>query len=128
MNIEERKTNRGFDVLEFTDLSGSKCSIQKSSLATDDAIWIGIEKADPKIMLKDTPQGGTGWIKYDIPDNVLLTTRMHLNMNQVKELLPIFQRFIDTGEIVKRTPFEKCYSFNDIIFTKECREICKEER
>lgn len=45
MNLE--KNQRGFENGKFTDLYGEKCSIQKSSLATDDAIWLGIDK--PKL-------------------------------------------------------------------------------
>ena len=99
------KTNRGFSVDRFLDLYGSKCSIQKSSLATDDAIWIGIDDAEPKILASkaasfvvDTTET-TGWVPYPIPDEVLLTTRMHLNREQVAELLPTLQRFVETGEL-----------------------------
>lgn len=41
-----------------------------------------------------------GWVKYPIPDCVSINTRMHLNREQVKELLPILQKFVDTGDIV----------------------------
>ena len=77
-----------------------KCSIQKSSLATDDAIWIGINDADPQILAGKTKQGGTGWVKYDIPGDVTFITRMHLNRALAKKILPILERFIETGEIV----------------------------
>lgn len=97
--MERKTTRRGFPLCEFRDLYGAKCSIQKSSLATDDAIWLGIDDADPQILASKVVEGGTGWVKYPIPEDVLLTTRMHLNREQVFELLPILQRFVDTGEI-----------------------------
>ena len=45
--MEIERNQRGFEVGKFTDLFGEKCSIQKSSLATDDAIWLGID--NPKL-------------------------------------------------------------------------------
>ena len=102
MRVKPCKTVRGFDLIEFKDRYGAKCNIQKSSLATENAIWLGVEDANPQIMASKTKEGGTGWVKYDIPDNVLLTTRMHLTQEQVKDLLPILQRFADTGELAVR--------------------------
>ena len=97
--MKKLKTVRGFDIYKFPDLYGAMCSLQKSSLATDDAIWLGVDDADPKILASQTPKGGTGWVKYRIPDNVLLTTRMYLNRKQVAALLPVLQKFVDTGDI-----------------------------
>jgi len=100
-----KKTDRGFAIQEFKDRYGAKCSIQKSSLATEDCIWLGIDDPDPKIMASDAPKHGiqtaatTGWISYPIPKDVLLTTRMHLTQAQVEKLLPILTRFVETGEI-----------------------------
>jgi len=81
------------------DRYGAECSIQKSSLATENAIWFGVDDADPKIMASKTKEGGTGWISYYIPEDVLLSTRMHLTQMQVQELLPILQTFAETGEL-----------------------------
>jgi len=100
MEISKAHTERGFDLIEFEDLYYSKCNIQKSSLATEDAIWFGVRNAQPKIMASKTKEGGTGWVDYLIPEDVLLTTRMHLSIEQVKKLLPILQRFAETGEIL----------------------------
>jgi len=47
---------RGFAFIEFDDASGTACNIQKSSLATDDAIWIGAKEIGLK---KFTPY--VGW-------------------------------------------------------------------
>lgn len=97
--MERKTTWRGFALIEFTDLYGTQCSLQKSSLATDDAIWLGVDDADPKIMASKTPQGGTGWVPYEIPKDVSLTTRMHLNREQAKQLVEALNVFIETGEL-----------------------------
>lgn len=103
--IKIKKTERGFKIGEFTDRYGSKCSIQKSSLATEHAIWFGVDEPNPQIMVSDAHKLGiatpsnNGWVKYDIPKEVLLSTRMHLTIKQVKELLPILQNFVKTGEL-----------------------------
>ncbi|MFJ6415034.1 hypothetical protein ACIQLG_19835 [Terribacillus saccharophilus] len=99
MEIERSRTNRGFEILEFKDRYNVDCSIQKSSLADDEAIWFGINDANPKIMASKTEKGGTGWVSYEIPDDVLLSTRMHLTREQVKELLPILTKFAETGDL-----------------------------
>ena len=98
--MEICKTERGFDLIEFRDLYEKSFSIQKSSLATQNAIWFGIDDAEPKILASKTMEGGTGWVKYPIPGDVSINTRMHLNREQVKELITILQKFVDTGEIL----------------------------
>ena len=103
--MKKLKTERGFGLIEFKDRYGSKCSIQKSSLATEDAIWFGIDDPDPKIMACNAMKEGihttqtTGWIPYPISEDVLINTRMHLTQNDVKKLIPILQNFVETGEI-----------------------------
>jgi len=99
LKLNNSYTNRGFGLIEFVDRYGDKCSIQKSSLATEDAIWFGIDDASPKIMASKTKEGGNGWVPYVIPKDVLFSTRMHLTQEQVKELLPILQEFAKTGEL-----------------------------
>ena len=107
--IEFSKTQRGFVNGKFVDHYGAPCSIQKSSLATKDAIWLGIDDADPKIMSSDAIRMGlkqrtfteadNGWTPFEIPKEVMLNTRMHLTQKQVKALLPVLQKFVETGEI-----------------------------
>lgn len=99
MNIKNDTTERGFRITKFADLCGAECSIQKSSLASDYAIWIGITEAKPIIIGKAVRNDLVGWVKYPIPKNVQIPTRMHLNRDQVKALLPILQRFVKTGDI-----------------------------
>lgn len=91
-------TERGFSLYKFDDAYGAGCSLQKSSNIIPH-VWLGIDDADPQIMAKDTPEGGVGWVKYPIPENVLLTTRMHLNKSQCKDLIKLLQEFVDTEEI-----------------------------
>ena len=87
-------TQRGFSIITFEDDYGYKCSLQESSSVVPH-IWLGIDDADPQIMASKVVKGGTGWIKYDIPSDVLLTTRMHLNVEQTKKLIIELQKFVD---------------------------------
>lgn len=100
-SLKKTATNRGFGVYEFKDKYGIKCSLQDSSLATEPAIWFGVNDPKPRIMASKTEKGGTGWVPFDIPDDVLLSTRMHLTQEQVKALLPILTHFAKTGDYVK---------------------------
>jgi len=99
------KTARGFTHASFKDRYGANCSIQESSLATEAAIWFGIDDADPQIMCSDAKRLGlslqdtVGWQPYPLPEEVLLTTRMHLTQDQVKALLPVLIHFAETGEL-----------------------------
>lgn len=85
-------TNRGFDLMNFTDRSGHECSLQKSS--TEDCIRLGVNDGDPRHLIP-----GMGWVKIELPDDILITTRMHLTREMVKELLPYLERFAETGEL-----------------------------
>ena len=66
------KTNEhGFAVGDFCDLNGVSCSIQESSVATEDMIRLG----------RDNPE----------------YARMHLGRKLVAALLPLLKRFVKTG-------------------------------
>lgn len=80
--ITVKANERGFMSGDFQDLNGILCSIQKSSLATDDAIWIGVHPAPD-----EHERRGYG------------PTRMHLNRQHVAALLPLLQHFAETGEL-----------------------------
>jgi len=100
MKIKMDKTNRGFATGKFIDRYNQECSIQKSSLATEKAIWLGVDNANPKILACKVNGGiPNGWVDYKIPEDVLLSTRMHLTQDMVKELIPVLQKFVKTGEI-----------------------------
>lgn len=108
--MKATKTCRGFSLVEFTDHYGVKCSVQKSSLATDDAIWFGCDDANPLVMASHAGANGVhteetcGWVPYPVPDCVMLNTRMHLTRNQVADLLPILKHFAETGELPEAFP------------------------
>jgi len=103
--MEITETDRGFPYAEFTDRYGHTCSIQKSSLATEDCIWLGVNNASPKVLASRAAEVGldpletTGWVPYPIPSHVSLITRMHLSRENVRQLLPLLERFVETGEI-----------------------------
>ena len=40
-----------------------------------------------------------GWVGFPIPKEVFLSTSMHLTRKQVKELLPLLQNFVETGDL-----------------------------
>lgn len=87
-------TKRGFGRIDFKDRYDIECSIQESSLATEDAIWFGCNSHNAQVLIP-----GKGWVKFDLPEESVCTTRMHLTQEQVAELLPYLQRFVETGEI-----------------------------
>ena len=94
--MEIKHTQRGFSLVEFEDRYGEKCSLQKSSLATEDAIWFGIDK--PKLTVFENENKGK-YIVTDMPSNFDVSARMHLTQDMVKELLPLLQKFAETGEL-----------------------------
>jgi len=73
--MELIETDRGFKLARFLDINGELCSIQESSLATDDAIWLGIQHIEGK------------------------PARMHLNRQLIIELLPHLTKFLQTGRL-----------------------------
>ena len=87
-------TEHGYPYYRFRDRYDADCVIQKSSLATENVIWMGIEKAEAKIFVQ-----GYGWIGYPLHEAVMINSLMHLTQEQVKEILPVLQRFAKTGEI-----------------------------
>jgi len=92
--MKKTKTNRGFGLIEFVDRYGAKCSLQKSSIATEDCIWLGVDDPDPKEFVP-----GRGWLEVRLPNGVHLTTRMHLSQKLARQLLPHLSKFAETGEI-----------------------------
>lgn len=70
-------TQRGFAAAKFTDRYGSLCSIQDSSLATEAAIWLGV----------NTDFEGRE------------CTRMHLTREMAMALIPMLEGFVVTGSI-----------------------------
>jgi hypothetical protein len=94
MNLE--KNQRGFENGKFVDSYNNQCSIQKSSSAMDDFIWLGID--NPKLtVFKDESMGQ--YLETTLPKTWMVDSRMHLSREQVAELLPILQKFVETGEL-----------------------------
>lgn len=99
--LEKQYTHRNFPYYNFVDRNGIACSIQKSSLAFENAIWLGADKIELKEFIS-----GKGWVdrnEFDDIDSIehhfSANTRMHLTQDQVKKLLPLLQKFADIGEI-----------------------------
>lgn len=71
------RTDRGFQLIRFRDHNGSNSTLQQSSLAIYEqpgtsAVWLGIEGE-----------------------------RMHLNLEQVKDLIEALQNWVDEGTFDK---------------------------
>ena len=94
LELDRSITNRGFAVTKFKDYYGANCSLQKSSIADKDCIWLGVDDPNPKKMIK-----GRGWVNAPIAPDIMLSTRMHLTRNQARQLVEELQYFVDTGEV-----------------------------
>jgi hypothetical protein len=92
MKIEQ--TERGFNYVKFKDSNGVECSLQESSRAFTPSIWLGCNNADTKTLIP-----GKGWTLVDLPEMTISNTRMHLTQEDVQKLLPILQKFAETGEL-----------------------------
>lgn len=99
-------TTRGFGYVKFTDVYDLRCSIQQNSMLSGDRLWLGIDDPKPQIMASDAralgyPTRGVqqGWVTFDLPNEVLMQTRMHLDKEQVRGLITRLQHWVDTGEL-----------------------------
>ena len=109
--MKVKKTQRGFSLIEFVDDYGEKCSLQKSSSALEDKIWLGIDDAKIKEFCPYPREIDEAWIEIPqeeieaklkhLPQNKIYykNQRMHLTRKQVAELLPHLQKFVETGDI-----------------------------
>jgi hypothetical protein len=77
------KTNRGFTYFEFKDRNGEECSIQKSSIATEDCIWLGCDN-------NSTPHHVTGECG---------SPRMHVDKKLARKLIKYLTKFVETGDL-----------------------------
>jgi len=97
LNLKFQPTQRGFLKAEFKDYYGDDCSIQMSSLADREAIWLGRD-------------GGTHYLGTQVVEkgDYTCAARMHLTRKQVKELLPVLQFFVDNGSLpIKKAMLKK---------------------
>lgn len=74
-----RKTSRGFRRADFKDLYGAECSIQESSLMTDDAIWLGCDEGSHHLGA--------------------CSARMHLDRERAAQIIKLLQHFVETGAL-----------------------------
>ena len=81
-DIQITKTGRGFAHIAFKDCYGAQCSLQKSSLADDDAVWLGPDKAEKHHVTGET-----------------IGTRMHLTRDDACRLISALEFFVETGEL-----------------------------
>jgi hypothetical protein len=98
--MESTTTPRGFGLINFTDSYGNSCSLQKSSSAMEDKIWLGID--NPKLTISQVNPDGSINGKYlvvDMPKGWTVDSRMHLTQEQVINLLPHLIRFAWSGDI-----------------------------
>ena len=86
--LKKSKTQRGFGLIEFQDMYGQNCSLQDSSLATESAIWFGVDSTGDHI---NGPMGNR---------NEKVSNRMHLTKKMVSQLLPILIKFAETGDYI----------------------------
>lgn len=113
-------TGRGFPLITFTDTYGATCSLQESSACVcenedgtvDDPLgwlWLGVDDAKPQILktkaramgLPLPPGECTGWMPYPVPEDVMMSTRMYLNEQQVRGLIARLQFWLDKGTLHK---------------------------
>lgn len=110
MTVELSRTSRGFGKGKFTDAVGVACSIQDSSLATEAAIWFGVEEANPqrwegdKLAPVEPPVKPIPISRYPgATHDILYNTRMHLTIRHVKTLIRNFEKFLVSKDVRKRT-------------------------
>ncbi len=99
-DITKSTTARGFMLITFKDRNDIECTIQKSSLAGEDAIWFGAADIGVQRHARDYQ----GWHKVDLKEifpgqDIVANNRMHLTRERVIELLPILQYFAENGEL-----------------------------
>ena len=85
-------TNRGFKLIQFKDDYDELCDIQESS-SIEPHIWFGTHSPNPKILASKVIQNGTGWVDYEIQEDVLISHRMHLNRKQCISLALKLMKF-----------------------------------
>jgi len=112
MKKKNAKNRKRFEVVNFKDHYGTKCSLQASSLAICEkpgtsAVWLGVDDAEPKCLHGDAAGLGVktdatcGWVDVPMSDKIHLTTRMHLNREQVEALIPMLQSWLDADTFGK---------------------------
>ena len=103
--MKKQKTSRGFAYYKFIESNGNICSIQKSSAAEQDLIWLGCDKLDIQGFTPyGQPESWASITEEQINEkfgtkHINGNNRMHLSQETVSKLIPILQKFVDTGNI-----------------------------
>ena len=106
---KQKKNCHCFPLVEFRDYYDKPCSLQASSLAIcqrpgTSAVWLGVDDAQPRVLASQAATVGiettetTGWVPFQIPAEVSLSTRMHLDREQVKALIGHLQFWLDSED------------------------------
>ncbi len=107
--MEVKKTNRGFQYVEFQDAGGEVCAVQISSAEDDTGglykLWLGCQKLAAKTWVP-CPNGGYGkWVDIEIPPKTIGTNQMHLSYEGVKQLRDLLTAYIESeGTSLEATP------------------------
>lgn len=113
METKHSSTHRGFGLVKFDDANGEECSVQESSAIGNTTeeyerpgssfLWIGVDDAKPQILASEARTLGVptsqvnGWVPFAVPEQVSMTTRMHLSREQVETLIPILEHWLRLG-------------------------------
>jgi hypothetical protein len=108
------KSGRGFSKVVFKDSHDKQCEILCSSAIDDtDRGWdnpgtsylhIGLSGPEPIVLCANAekvglqPASSVGWQPYPIPDDVFISTSMHLSREQVAGLIVRLQEWLDNGK------------------------------
>lgn len=101
-NLELKTTERGFSLVEFEDMYKTKCSLQESSNASTNAIWLGANEIGLKefIAYAETPwRDRKEFDVFNQKHHYIANNRMLLSQEQVQKLLPMLQKFAETGTL-----------------------------
>lgn len=96
MKPKRQETNRGFVLVEFKDSNSVACSLQESSAASGECVWLGCDDLNP---LEFVPHGEPSWRPIQMPETFVANTRMHLNREQAAWLVEELQHFVETGRV-----------------------------
>lgn len=111
-SVALKETNRGFLVGEFRDRDGISCSIQESSAAG--RLWLGMDNGElrrgPNYIPTESPE--------PLPDEIASpfyrpphSARMHLTGEMAAALIPLLQRFVETGGLDEKEKPKKKQKF-----------------
>ena len=111
MEYKREYTSRGFALIKFEDDYRNRCSLQESSVIPH--LWLGIDDAYPQILASDAARLGvetdktTGWVPYPIPEEVQLSTRMHLTPDQALALGKALVQWGSSGGFPEKIEFKE---------------------